>query len=142
MVQDLLNKEPSAMSGGQKQKGAIAGMLAIEPKILILDEASSMLDPVSKREFNELIFKLKEEKNLTVISITHDTNEVLFADQIIMLDRGKIVFDGNKEEFFNLDFPLLNVDLPKLIELEKELGYKKYVSEEEFYKKVGEKLWK
>ena len=140
MVEDLLNKEPSAMSGGQKQKGAIAGMLAIEPKILILDEASSMLDPVSKRELNELIFKLKEEKQLTVISITHDTNEVLLADQIIMLDKGRVVFDGTKDEFFKLDFSNFNVDLPKIIELEKAMGYTTYMSEDEFFEKVGEKL--
>lgn len=138
-VEDLLYKEPSAMSGGQKQKGAIAGILALEPKILILDEASSMLDPVSKRELNEMILKLQKEKDLTIISITHDANEVLNADQIIMLDKGNVVFDGDKEEFFRLDFDKWNIDLPYIIELEKALGYTNYLTEEEFFVTVGDK---
>ncbi len=138
MVADLLNKEPSAMSGGQKQKGAIAGILALEPKILILDEASSMLDPVSKRELNELILKLKKEKDLTVISITHNPNEILVADHIIMLDKGKVVFNGNKNDFFKFDLSNYNIDLPYIIELEKGLGYLSYVDEEEFFRIEGE----
>ena len=138
LVEDLLNKEPSAMSGGQKQKGAIAGILALEPKILILDEASSMLDPVSKKELNELILKLKEEKDLTVISVTHNPNEILIADHIILLDKGKKVFDGNKEEFFNFDLSNYNIDLPYIIELEKGLGYLSYVDEEEFFRIEGD----
>lgn len=137
-VENLLNRDPSSMSGGQKQKGAIAGILALEPKILILDEASSMLDPVSKKELNELILKLKEEKNLTVISITHNPNEILIADHIIMLDKGKIVFDGNKDDFFKFDLTNYNVDLPYIIELEKGLGYLSYVDEEEFFKIEGD----
>lgn len=137
-VKELLNKEPASMSGGQKQKGAIAGILALNPKILILDEASSMLDPISKSELNNLIFKLKEEKGLTVISITHDTNEVLRADKVIMLEKGKIIFEGTKEQFFEMDSCEFSVELPYIIELEKGLGYKNYVDEETFFKSVGE----
>lgn len=135
MVEHLLNKEPSAMSGGQKQKGAIAGILALEPRILILDEASSMLDPISKKELNDLILKLKKEKDLTVISITHNPNEILVADHIIMLEKGKIIYDGNKDGFFDLNFDDYNIDLPYIIELEKGLGYDSYISEEEFFGK-------
>lgn len=137
-VEHLLDKEPSAMSGGQKQKGAIAGILALEPRILILDEATSMLDPISKKELNELILKLKRDKNLTVISITHDSNEILMADNVIMLDKGNLVFNGSKEDFFKLDFSCFNIDLPYIIELEKGLGFDSFVSEEEFFNKVGE----
>lgn len=135
MVEHLLNKEPSAMSGGQKQKGAIAGILALEPRILILDEASSMLDPISKKELNDLILKLKEEKDLTIISITHNPNEILVADHIIMLEKGKIIYDGNKDGFFDLNFDDYNIDLPYIIELEKGLEYDSYISEEEFFSK-------
>jgi energy-coupling factor transport system ATP-binding protein len=138
MVEDLINREPSSMSGGQKQKGAIAGILALEPKILILDEASSMLDPISKKELNDLILKLKEENNLTVISITHNPNEILVADHIIMLDKGNVVFDGTKNDFFKFDLSNYNIDLPYIIELEKELGYLSYVDEEEFFRIEGE----
>ena len=138
-VSHLLNKEPSAMSGGQKQKGAIAGILALNPRILILDEASSMLDPVSKKELTDLILKLKMEKHLTIISITHDQNEILLADKIIMLDRGKVIFSGNKEEYFKMNLNEYNIDLPFIIELEKGLGFSEYVDEEEFFNKVGER---
>lgn len=138
LVYDLLDKEPATMSGGQKQKGAIAGILALNPQILILDEASSMLDPLSKKDINELVFKLKEEKKLTVISITHDSNEILKADKIIILEKGNVVFNGTKEEFFNYDLSEFDIDLPYIVELEKALGYKEYIGEEEFFNKVGE----
>lgn len=130
-VNDLLNKEPFAMSGGQKQKGAIAGVLALNPEILILDEATSMLDPVSKKEFKDNILKLKKEKKLTVISITHDKNETLLADKVIVLDKGKIVFDGKREELYSLDLNKYNLELPSIIELEKCLKFKEYIYDEE-----------
>lgn len=140
-VSDLLNKEPYAMSGGQKQKGAIAGVLALNPEILILDEATSMLDPVSKKEFKENILKLQKEKNLTIISITHDKNETLLADKIIVLDKGKIVFDGKKEELYKQDISKYNLELPSIIELEKVMKFDNYIyDEEEFFKRIaGEK---
>ncbi len=138
-VSDLLSKEPYAMSGGQKQKGAIAGVLALNPEILILDEATSMLDPVSKREFKENILKLKKEKNLTIISITHDLDETLKADKVIVLDKGKIVYDGDKEGFYNLDVKRYNLRLPKIIEIQKFLHYSSLVyNEEDFLKKLGD----
>ena len=141
-VSELLNKDPSSMSGGQKQKGAIAGILALNPKILILDEASSMLDPISKMELNQLVNDLKKERNLTVVSITHNPNEILLADHIIMIDKGSIVFDGNRGEFFNFDASSYNVELPYIMQLEKELGYREYVDENVFFEKEGEALCK
>ncbi len=136
-VSDLLDKEPYAMSGGQKQKGAIAGVLALNPEILILDEATSMLDPVSKKEFKDNIMRLKKEKNLTIISITHDKNETLLADKVVVLDKGKIVFDGNKEELYNTDISKYNLELPSIIELEKDLKFKEYIyDEQELFKRL------
>ena len=137
LVNNLLNKDPGSMSGGQKQKGAIAGILALEPQILILDEASSMLDPLSKKEINDLILKLKKEKNLTVISITHNPNELLLADNIVMLDSGQLVFEGKRDDFFNMELSKYNIELPYIVQLEKALGYP-YMSEEEFFNKVGD----
>ena len=136
-VTDLLDREPSAMSGGQKQKGAIAGILALEPKILILDEATSMLDPLSKIEINNLIRKMKEEKHLTIISITHDGEELLLADNIIALDKGKVIYDGEASKFFKLDFSSYNISLPRIVELEKALGYENYVKEDTFLDMLG-----
>ena len=138
-IQELIEKDPSSLSGGQKQKGAIAGMLAINPKILILDEATSMLDPASRKELLELVLNLKENKDMTIISITHDINEVLLADQIILLDEGKIVFDGNKQDFYKRDFSSYNITLPFIMQLEKKLGYDDFISYHDFIKSVGEK---
>ena len=129
-VSDLLEKEPYAMSGGQKQKGAIAGVLALNPEIIILDEATSMLDPVSKREFKENILKLKDERNLTIISITHDKNETLKADKVIVMDKGKIVFSGKNTDLYECDMSKYNLELPSIIEIQKSLNYKKYILEE------------
>ena len=136
-VKELLAKEPYAMSGGQKQKGAIAGVLALSPKILLLDEATSMLDPISKDEFKETLLKLKKEKDLTIISITHDKNETLNADQVIVLDQGNIVFNGNNVEFFNSNLDRYNLKLPSIIEIQKSLNYSQYILDEnEFFKKL------
>lgn len=136
-VKDLLNKEPYAMSGGQKQKGAIAGVLALSPNILLLDEATSMLDPVSKEEFKKNIMRLKREKELTIISITHDKNETLNADNILVLDKGRIVFNGSNIELYDQEISKYNLKLPSIIELQKCLGYRKYIlDEEQFFKKL------
>lgn len=130
-VQDLLDKEPYAMSGGQKQKGAIAGVIALNPEILILDEASSMLDPVSKKEFKENILKIKNERDLTIISITHDMNETLNADRVIVLNEGEIVFDGNSKELYKKDVSKYKLNLPPIIEVQKSLKYKQFILDEE-----------
>lgn len=132
-VKELLEKEPYAMSGGQKQKGAIAGVLALSPSILLLDEATSMLDPVAKDEFKRNIMKLKKEKDLTIISITHDKNETLNADNVLVFDRGEIVFKGSNVELYQQDISKYNLRLPSIIELQKSLGYKEYILDEDYF---------
>lgn len=101
-MEEYYDKEPSNLSGGQKQRVAIAGALALNPEILILDEATSMLDPKGKREINELINSLrKTNPELTIISITHDVNEALFSDEIIMISSGKVSKVATPEEIFS-----------------------------------------
>ncbi len=134
----LLEKEPYTMSGGQKQKGAIAGVLALKPRILVLDEATSMLDPVSKKEFKDNIIKLKEKLDLTIISITHDKNETLLADNVIVMDKGDIVFQGNNKDLYKNEIDKYNLELPFIIQLQKKLGYKEFIlDEEEFLLKLA-----
>lgn len=94
-------KEPQTLSGGQKQRVAIAGILALEPKIIILDESTSMLDPEGREQILTLIQKLQKEKGLTVISITHDVNEIMLADQVLVLDNGKLLAQATADEIFN-----------------------------------------
>lgn len=121
---NYLDKEPSHLSGGQKQRVAIAGALALNPEILILDEATSMLDPRGKREIAQLIRQLKAlNKDLTIITITHDIEEAYRSDRIIALNKGKVAFDGSPEEMFaHIDvFEQLHLSLPFLLEMEEKL---------------------
>jgi energy-coupling factor transport system ATP-binding protein len=138
-ITHLLNKSPSSMSGGEKQKGNLAGILALNPKILILDEAYNMLDGQSKKEMKSMIANMRENGK-TIISITHDSEELLLADYIVLLDNGKIVFSGTKEELFEFDVTQYNVELPYIMQLEKAMGYTSFISEEVFLNKVGETL--
>ena len=96
-------KETTALSGGQKQKLAIAGALAMHPDILILDEATAMLDPSSRDDFLSLVEKMRIEKGLTLITITHDMTEALRCDKLIIVDKGKVVMEGRPEEIFLSD---------------------------------------
>lgn len=104
---DFLDHEPSKLSGGQKQRVAIAGILAMQPDILILDESTSMLDPKGKREINELVRKIRANTQMTVISITHDIEEAVLADQVILLNQGKVEKMGTPEEVL-VDMDCLN----------------------------------
>ena len=123
-MKEYLHQEPSHLSGGQKQRVAIAGALALDPEILILDEATSMLDPKGKREIAQLIRELKANKpELTIITITHDIEEAYRSDRIIALNKGKVAFDGKPEEMFahkNV-FEELHLSLPFLLEMEEKL---------------------
>lgn len=105
-MENFLDHEPSKLSGGQKQRVAIAGILAMQPNILILDESTSMLDPKGKNEINNLVTKIRNEKKMTVISITHDIEEAANADKIILLNQGQIVKIGTVDEILT-DIPLL-----------------------------------
>ncbi len=103
--------EPSRLSGGQKQRVAIAGILALEPEIIVLDEATSMLDPKGRDEVLQTVKAVKEKSNLTVISITHDINEAAEADRIIVLEKGQIKYVDRPEEIFKLGDALINLGL-------------------------------
>ena len=97
---EFRHKETMALSGGQKQKLAIAGALAMKPDILILDEATAMLDPSSRDDFLTLVEKMRVEKGLTLITITHDMTEALRCDKLIIVHKGKVALEGTPEEIF------------------------------------------
>ncbi|MDN6195495.1 MAG: energy-coupling factor ABC transporter ATP-binding protein [Atopostipes suicloacalis] len=115
--------EPSRLSGGQKQRVAIAGILALKPEIIIFDEATSMLDPKGRFEVLKVLKEVKEKNNLTVISITHDINEAAEADQIIVMEKGKIKYQDKPKEIFKLGEKLvpLGLTVPFIEELMKKL---------------------
>ena len=111
-MEQFLDKEPSNLSGGQKQRVAIAGVLAMKPDIIILDEATSMLDPKGKEDIKNTIDMLrKENPKLTIISITHDIEEAFSSDRIIVLNNGKIAFDEKPKELLNHKEELLSMGL-------------------------------
>lgn len=92
---------PNKLSGGQKQRVAIAGVVAMEPKCIVLDEPTAMLDPVGRKEVLKTVQKLREEKKVTVILITHYMEEVVDADKIYVMDHGKVVMEGTPREIFS-----------------------------------------
>ncbi len=99
-MEDFLNKEPHHLSGGQKQRAAIAGALAMEQDILILDEATSMLDPEGTREIVELIKYLNKTLNKTIITITHDLSFAGLSDRLIVLKDGEVILEGTPRDVF------------------------------------------
>ena len=88
---------PFKLSGGQKQRIAIAGVLALKPQVMILDESTAMLDPLSRKEIMDVAMKLVREENMTLINITHFVDEAMEADKIIVLNDGKVFMQGGKE---------------------------------------------
>ncbi|HEU5139026.1 MAG TPA: energy-coupling factor ABC transporter ATP-binding protein [Bacillales bacterium] len=121
---DFLMTEPHRLSGGQKQRVAIAGILAVQPSIIILDEATSMLDPKGRKEVLETVRQLNREEQTAVISITHDLSEVLLADRICVMNEGEIVQSGTSEEVFQHGDALrrMGLDLPFSVKLREQLA--------------------
>ena len=113
-MSEFKDKEPARLSGGQKQRVALASILALRPDIIILDEATSMLDPNGRQEVIAAIRKIKERFNLTVISITHDLDEASLADRILMMQGGRLVQDKKPEEIFLMGEQLVEqgLDVP------------------------------
>ncbi len=120
-MSEFLDHEPHHLSGGQKQRVAIAGALALKPKLLILDEATSMLDPQGRSEVLQTVQTLRAETGLTVLSITHDLEEAMLADRILFMNDGKKFAEGTPVEIFALGDKLveLGLDLPFAMKLSK-----------------------
>ena len=141
---DYLKKEPVNLSGGQKQRVALAGALILRPEILILDEATSMLDPKGKATVRKVIDRIHQENpELTIISITHDVDEALLADQVFILSHGKLVKSGKPREILRDRDALLDLKLevPFIYHMEgllKNIGIK---SNAETLEQLAEDIW-
>ncbi|MEC1653037.1 energy-coupling factor ABC transporter ATP-binding protein [Bacillus vallismortis] len=144
-MQDFLDQEPHHLSGGQKQRVAIAGVIAARPDIMILDEATSMLDPIGREEVLETVRHLKEQGMGTVISITHDLDEAAKADRIIVMNGGKKYAEGTPEEIFKLNKQLVQIglDLPFSFQLSQLLRKNGLALEENHLTQEGlvKELW-
>ena len=123
---DFLDSEPTHLSGGQKQRVAIAGVLAMHPDIIIFDESTSMLDPQGKDEIKKFIYHLHENKELTIISITHDIEEVSSSDHVIVMNDGKVVMDGKPDDVLYRTDELVKIqlDVPFALKLQSALAKK------------------
>ncbi|WP_153057832.1 ATP-binding cassette domain-containing protein, partial [Streptococcus suis] len=110
--------EPARLSGGQKQRVAIAGVVALRPKIIILDEATSMLDPEGRLDLIKIVREIKDRHGMTVISITHDLDEVALSDRVIVMKNGQVEsISTPKELFMREDLADLDLDRPFTTEL-------------------------
>ncbi|CYX31304.1 TPA: energy-coupling factor ABC transporter ATP-binding protein [Streptococcus suis] len=141
---DFKTREPARLSGGQKQRVAIAGVVALRPKIIILDEATSMLDPEGRLDLIKIVREIKDRHGMTVISITHDLDEVALSDRVIVMKNGQVEsISTPKELFMREDLADLDLDRPFTTELASSLRQTgldlplRYFTEEE----LEETLW-
>ena len=141
---DFKKREPARLSGGQKQRVAIAGVVALRPSILILDEATSMLDPEGRRELIETVKGIRKDYDVTVISITHDLEEVAMSDRVLVMKKGEIESTSSPRDLFSRnDLDQIGLDDPFANQLKNSLsqnGYDlpgNYLTESE----LEDKLW-
>ena len=141
---DFKKREPARLSGGQKQRVAIAGVVALRPAILILDEATSMLDPEGRRELIETVKGIRKDYDMTVISITHDLEEVAMSDRVLIMKKGSIESTSSPRDLFSRnDLDQIGLDDPFANQLKNSLnqhGYdlpENYLTESE----LEDKLW-
>ncbi|WP_061909932.1 energy-coupling factor ABC transporter ATP-binding protein [Streptococcus cristatus] len=112
-MQNFKEREPARLSGGQKQRVAIAGVVALQPDIIILDEATSMLDPEGRLELIRTVKKIKDKNHLTVISITHDLDEISLSDRVLVMKNGQVESTATPRELFSRpDLEDLGLDQP------------------------------
>jgi energy-coupling factor transport system ATP-binding protein len=140
---DFMDKEPARLSGGQKQRVAIAGIVALSPDIIILDEATTMLDPEGRHEVIETIQEIKGKENLTVISITHDIDEAAKANRIFVMEAGQLKRIGTPEEIFSLGKEIIDIglDIPFPEKLKYQLKRQGLEVPEEYLTEEGMVSW-
>lgn len=141
---DFKKREPARLSGGQKQRVAIAGVVALRPAILILDEATSMLDPEGRRELIETVKGIRKDYDMTVISITHDLEEVAMSDRVLVMKRGSIESTSSPRELFSRnDLDQIGLDDPFANQLKNSLSQNDYDLPENYLteSELEDKLW-
>ena len=141
---DFKKREPARLSGGQKQRVAIAGVVALRPAILILDEATSMLDPEGRRELIETVKGIRKDYDMTVISITHDLEEVAMSDRVLVMKKGSIESTSSPRELFSRnDLDQIGLDDPFANQLKHSLSQNGYDLPENYLTEsdLEDKLW-
>ena len=144
-MMDFKDREPARLSGGQKQRVAIAGIIAMRPSILILDEATSMLDPEGRQELIQYIENIRQQYGMTVLSITHDLDEVAMSNRVLVLKQGKVESISSPRELFSRGSELvdLGLDIPFSALLTQKLKNQGLIDCEGYLteKELVEQLW-
>ena len=141
---EFKKREPARLSGGQKQRVAIAGVVALRPAILILDEATSMLDPEGRRELIETVKGIRKDYDMTVISITHDLEEVAMSDRVLVMKKGSIESTSSPRDLFSRnDLDQIGLDDPFANQLKNFLSQNGYDLPENYLteSELEDKLW-
>ncbi|EJG59407.1 energy-coupling factor ABC transporter ATP-binding protein [Streptococcus pneumoniae] len=141
---DFKKREPARLSGGQKQRVAVAGVVALRPAILILDEATSMLDPEGRRELIGTVKGIRKDYDMTAISITHDLEEVAMSDRVLVMKKGEIESTSSPRELFSRnDLDQIGLDDPFANQLKKSLSQNGYDLPENYLteSELEDKLW-
>ena len=141
---DFKKREPARLSGGQKQRVAIAGVVALKPAILILDEATSMLDPEGRRELIDTVKGIRKDYDMTVISITHDLEEVAMSDRVLVMKKGEIESTNSPRDLFSRnDLDQIGLDDPFANQLKHSLSQNGYDLPENYLteSELEDKLW-
>ena len=141
---EFKKREPARLSGGQKQRAAIAGVVALRPAILILDEATSMLDPEGRRELIETVKGIRKDYDMTVISITHDLEEVAMSDRVLVMKKGEIESTSSPRNLFSRnDLDQIGLDDPFANQLKNSLSQNGYDLPENYLteSELEDKLW-
>jgi energy-coupling factor transport system ATP-binding protein len=150
LQEEILEKSPFDLSGGQMRRVAIAGVLAMDPEVIVLDEPTAGLDPRGRKEIMDMFYHLHKERNLSTILVTHSMEDAArYADQIVIMQHGKVMKKGTPEEIFSApaDLIQLGLDVPEVVrfqlKLEERMGKKLgkvYLSIDELSKAVTEFL--
>lgn len=122
-IEDLLEVEPHMLSGGEKQKVALAAALVFKPKILIIDDALEMIDEESKNDIIKILSKMHKENNLTIISVTHNLEETYLSDRMVVINKGDILIEGPTKKVLEKDkiFNRIGVEIPFMVDLSNKL---------------------
>ncbi|MCQ6281416.1 energy-coupling factor ABC transporter ATP-binding protein [Bacillus sp. EB600] len=141
LAEDILEKSPFDLSGGQMRRVAIAGVLAMDPDVIVLDEPTAGLDPRGRKEIMEMFYQLHQERKLSTILVTHSMEDAArYADQIVIMHQGRVVKQGTAEEIFSAPTELikLGLDVPEVVRFQLKLEEKTGVKLEKVYLSIEE----
>jgi energy-coupling factor transport system ATP-binding protein len=141
LEEEILEKSPFDLSGGQMRRVAIAGVLAMEPDVIVLDEPTAGLDPRGRKEVMDMFYKLHQERKLSTILVTHSMEDAArYADQIVIMQQGKVVKEGTPEEIFSAPDELvkMGLDVPEVVRFQLRLEEKLGINLEKIYLTIDE----